>query len=194
MPDIQTIPYRMSIPLYQYHQYQGESTNDCGPTSLAIAANALLGEERFLKDQVAQEMNHPGFRVWPFPHFVVRRIQNWATFPWGIVHYLKEQGFRARWSPFGTAEKLRRNLDENRVTLVFVGEPWRWKGGKYDGWAHVKVLFGYLPGKGYVFVDPGHRKRPENPESWASLGLFWQLEEDFIKFWRSLFRIYVEVG
>ncbi|MFO7943523.1 MAG: hypothetical protein R6U51_04395 [Anaerolineales bacterium] len=63
MTDIQTIPYRMSLPLCEYHQYQGENTNDCGPTSLAIATNALLDEERFQKDQVTQEMNQPGFKV-----------------------------------------------------------------------------------------------------------------------------------
>ncbi len=194
MPDIQIIPYRMSLPVNEYHQYQGQESSDCGPTSLAIAANALLGEERFLKDQVSAEMNHPGFRVWPFPHFIVRRIHNWATFPWGIVHYLREHGFRARWAPFGTAGKLQRNLVENQVTLVFVGEPWRWKDRGYDGWAHVKVLFGVQPGKGYVFVDPGYRKRPEDPESWAALGLFWEGEEDFLNSWRGLFSIYVEVG
>ncbi|MBS3751737.1 MAG: C39 family peptidase [Anaerolineales bacterium] len=194
MADIQTIPYRMEIPLHDYHQYQGEKTNDCGPTSLAIAANALLGEERFEKDQVAQEMNQPGFKVWPFPHFMVRRIQNWATFPWGIVHYLRQHGLKARWSPFGTPGKLLRNLEDDQITLVFVGEPWRWKDGDYDGWAHVKVLFGYQPGKGYVFIDPGCRKRTEDPKSWAVRGLFWEGEEAFLSNWRGLFRMYVDVG
>ena len=193
MVDIQSIPHRMTTPLYEFHQYQGQS-NDCGPTSLAIAANALLGEDRFLKDHVAEEMNDPAFTVRPFPHFVVRRIKNWATFPWGIVNYLQEQELHARWSPLGTTDRLLRNLTANRITLVFVGEPLQWKDGKYNGWAHVKVLYGYQPGKGYVFVDPGRQRRPDAPDSWASLGLFWQDEEKFLSYWRGLFRIYVEVG
>lgn len=191
MSDLQTVSQRMTISLHDYHQYQGQS-NDCGPTSLAIAANALLDAERYLKDKVAEDMNDPGFQVWPFPHFVVRRIRNWATFPWGLVHDAREHRFHARWRPFGTLARLQRNLDQDRVTLVFVGEPLRWKEGGYDGWAHVKVLFGYTPGKGWAFVDPGHSKGGD-PDSWSALGIFWQDADDFLSAWRGLFRIYVEV-
>jgi len=191
MADLQTIALRMITPLYEYHQFQGES-QDCGPTSLAIAANALLGEERYIKKRVSNEMNAPGFTVSPFPHFVVRRVKNWATFPWGIVNYARSEGFRTRWAPFGTQRKLQRNLENDRITLVFVGQPLRFNEGKWDGWAHIKVLYGYTPGKGYVFVDPGH-SAGGGSDSWASMGLFWQSEDDFLRYWRGLLRIYVEI-
>jgi len=178
IPDLSAVTYYLRTPVYRYHQHQGD-TNDCGPTSLAIAANALLGEERFEGARVAEEMNDLAFEVRPFPHFVVRRIRNWATFPWGIVHYLRQQDIAAHWSPLGTVKRLHRNLLADRITIVMVGEPLRWEGGRYRGWAHAKVLFGYTPGQGYVFVDPGYRRRTDDANSWEYHGLFWQKESEF---------------
>lgn len=193
MPDLSAVTFHLRTPVFHYHQYQGR-TDDCGPTSLAIAANALLGEERFQGPVVAQEMNAPAFEVRPFPHFVVRRIHNWATFPWGIVHYLREHDIPARWSMMGTLNKLRRNLLDDRITIVILGEPWRWKKWCYKGWSHAKVLFGYAPGQGFLFVDPAHQRRPNNPDTWAQHGLFWQEEQEFLRQWRNVLRIRIEVG
>lgn len=192
-PDLNAITFHLRTPVYRYHQHQG-NTNDCGPTSLAIAANALLGEERFQGPRVAEEMNDPAFEVRPFPHFVVRRVRNWATFPWGIVHYLRQQDIPARWSPLGTANRLRRNLLADRITIVMIGEPLRWKRRRYAGWGHAKVLFGYAPGRGLLFVDPAYQRRPDEPDSWERHGLFWQEEKEFLRQWRGLGRIYIEIG
>ena len=193
IPDLSAVTYHLRTPVYRYHQYQGD-TNDCGPTSLAIAANALLGEKRFEGSRVAEEMNDPAFEGRPFPHFVVRRIRNWATFPWGIVHYLRQQDIAAHWSPFGTVERLHGNLLADQITIVMLGEPMHWEGGRYRGWAHAKVLFGYTPGKGYVFVDPGYRRRTDEANAWEYHGLFWQEEREFLRQWQGLLRIYIEVG
>jgi hypothetical protein len=189
-PDLSGVALYLSRPVYRHHQYQGH-TNDCGPTSLAIAANALLGRDLFQGSVVAREMSRVAFEWRPFPHLVVQRISNWATFPWGIVHYMRKHDFPARWRPFGTVERLQRNLLANQLTMVVVGEPFRWEKGKYAGWAHVKILFGHTPGRGFLFVDPGHG-RIDDP--WKRHGLFWQAEEEFLRQWRSLFRTYIEVG
>jgi len=190
MPDLSAVTYHLSTPVYRYHQHQGR-TNDCGPTSLAIAANALLGEERFQWQTVAEEMSHPAFEVRPFPHFVVRRVRNWATFPWGIAHYLRQHAIPARWSILGSVDRLRYNLVANRITIVILGEPWRWEKRHYTGWAHAKVLFGYTPEQGFLFVDPAYAP---GHDPLKQFGLFWQAEPEFLRQWRNVLKIYIEVG
>lgn len=190
-PDLSGLPMRLSRPVFHYHQYQGD-TNDCGPTSVAIAVNALRGESRLEGALVAQEMSRLGVEWKPFPHIVLPRIPHWATFPWGIVYYLRKQGFRARWRPFGTLKRLERNLRSDLMTMVMVGEPWRWNGLSYTGWAHVKILFGRLPGRGMLFVDPGF-PRSMKSDRLEFHGLFWQREDEFLQQWRNLLRIVIEV-
>lgn len=201
-PDLSGVSLRLSKPVYRYHQYQGY-TNDCGPTSVAITVNTLLGDRVLEGPDVAKEMSRLAFAWRPFPHIVVPRIPRWATFPWGIVYYLRKRGFRARWRPFGTLERLERNLRADRLTMVILGEPWRWsrvqtdalwpwKRWAYTGWAHVKILFGQLPGRGFLFVDPGYA-RAFNAERLEYHGLFWQNEETFMRQWRNLLRILIEV-
>ena len=190
-PDLSGVPIRLSRPIFQYHQYQGD-TNDCGPTSVAIAVNALSGEFQLEGPVVAQEMSRLGFEWKPLPRVVLPRIPNWATFPWGIVYYLRKRGFQARWRPFGTLERLERNLRSDLMTMVMVGEPWRWEGLSYAGWAHVKLLFGRLPGRGFLFVDPGFQRSTKS-DRLEFHGLFWQPEDEFLQLWRNLLRIFVEV-
>lgn len=190
-PDLSDVPLRLSRPVFRYHQYQGQ-TNDCGPTSVAIAVNALSGRALLQGWDVARQMGRPRLAWRPFPNLVVPRIPHWATFPWGIVHFVRRQGFRARWRPFGTVERLERNLRSDRMTMVMLGEPWRWAGGSYAGWAHVKILFGRVPERGFLFVDPG-LPRSNHPDRLEFHGLFWQQEDAFLRQWRNLCRIYVEV-
>jgi hypothetical protein len=191
-PDLSGVPFRLRKPVFRYHQYQGD-TNDCGPTSLAIAANAVRGREVLEGETVAEEMNRFGLAWRAFPYVMLSRIPGWATFPWGIVHYLRKQGIPARWRPFGTVERLRKNLLGNQLTIVMVGEPLRWEGGRYQGWAHAKIVFGHIAGHGFLFVDPAVR-RPENAKRIEHHGLSWQREGEFLRQWRNLLRVYVEVG
>lgn len=202
-PDLSGVPLRLTKPVYDYHQYQGDRTNDCGPTSAAIAVNALLDQWVLEGPAVAEEMSHVAFECRPFPHLVVPRIREWATFPWGIVYYLKKQGFRARWRLFGTLERLERNLRADRLTIVVIGVPWRWrkvkadkpwpwKTWRYIGWAHVKILFGYVPGQELLFVDPGE-ERSSDVHELNEFGLFVQDQEQFLRQWRNILRIFIEV-
>jgi hypothetical protein len=188
--NLQEISYRLSEPVFAYHQYQGQ-TNDCGPTCLAIAANAARDENLFHGPDLAQQLNKIAFRWTPFPRPVVRRVPGWATFPWGMVDYLREESITARWSVLNPPEKLLNILLEDRLAVVVLGQPLRWKKWQYLGWSHYKILYGYTPGRGYVFVDPGRRKMGD---TWGQHGLFWQAEEDFLPLWRNMGRILVEVG
>jgi hypothetical protein len=190
LPDLGSVPLHLPFPVHDYHQYQGIS-NDCGPTGLAIAANTLLGEARFDGDRVAQEMSD-----WrqSFPKLFLPRIRGWATFPWGIVQYLRLQHFRAHWRPFGTADRLRRNLQAGRMTLVAIGEPFRRQEQHYAGWAHFKILFGYHPERGWLFVDPGYDPTNYAIGSLERHGLFWQPDDEFKRQWRNLLGIYIEVN
>ena len=43
-PDLSSVPLQLTRPVHAYYQYQGDKTNDCGPTSVAIAVNTLLGK------------------------------------------------------------------------------------------------------------------------------------------------------
>ena len=185
------LPHKMTTPFHEYHSYQGD-TNDCGAHSICIAANALLGDKRFDPGIVAEELNHPSIRRGPIPHIIVRRIPNWATFPWGITDYLNSHGFAAEWHPRGDEDRLLRNLRANVATMVTIGEPFRFEGIRYVGWGHVKILFGYDALYGYAFVDPGCRKDPS--DRWERMGIFWQDEVSFVREWAKLFRIYIEVS
>ncbi|MEA3309329.1 MAG: C39 family peptidase [Chloroflexota bacterium] len=182
--DLDAMASRLSTPLHEYHQHQG-TTNNCGPTSLAIAANAIRGQTQLQGPIVAQELSTPKFRVRPIPHLVIRRIPNWATFPWGIVDYLHQQGLTAHWAVGGTEERLQHNLATEQITIVLIGELWSWRRWHYTGWAHFKVLYGFTTGRGYLFVDPARGDKH---------GLSWQTTAEFLQQWRNLFRIYVEVN
>jgi len=187
------LAHSMQIPLPAYHRYQG-NTNNCGPYTLSIVGNALVDEERFDPDIVAEEMNRVSLVARPFPHPFVSRIRNWATFPWGITRYLQEHGFQSRWRTRGTLERLFANLHQQIATIVMIGEILksddRWFAGW--GWGHVKALYGYASQAGFAFVDPGCPKDPS--DAWGSQGIFWQDQISFYREWSNLLRIYIEVS
>lgn len=182
----------LSIPLEKYHQSQGQS-NDCGPTAAAIAANAFWDEERYSGDVVARKMNKPAFSWRPFPHPVFQRIPDWATFPWGIVYYLRSQKVPSRWFPFASLSRLRRNLESGRITIVLIGEVLRWDQGRFAGWSHYKLPYGYSSARGYLFVDPAVN-RADSIEKEIPQGVSWQPEEQFLQQWRNLLQVMIEVG
>jgi hypothetical protein len=192
VPNLTSLQFHLTTPVYRYHQHQGE-TNDCGPTCLAMAANARLNEARFVGATVAQEMNHWRLRARPRPQLVAHRIPHWATFPWGIVQYLRDHGIAARWALGGTLERLQRNVQDDWITLVLIGEPLRWQRGRYAGWGHFKIVFGYTPGEGLLFVDPAQVHLPDPPKNWQQNGLSWQDEASFLRQWRQMGRLYIEV-
>jgi hypothetical protein len=187
---LEEIQYCIQLPLFEYHQFQGK-TNNCGPTSLAIAANAFLGEKRYEGIQIAQELNNWWYL---FPKLIFPRIYNWMTFPWGITQYLKKSNIPARWVAKSNKTKLLKNLQNNQITIVVIGEVFRWQGLKYTGWGHIKVLYGYRPDRGFLFVDPAYPKNEKDADPWKRVGLHWQNEVEFLRQWKNLLNICIEVG
>lgn len=166
----------MSKPkLVDFHQYQGRS-NDCAPHTVAIVVNALMGQKILQGDRVAKVMNRPRLRLKLVP-VVIRRVPNWATFPWGIVDALRENGIRARWR-FGAGQAdLEQALEQGRVPMPIIGEI------KVPGlWAHVKALAEIDSVRGYGFVDPGH----------PAAEIAWQPREEFERLWKNLRHLLIE--
>jgi len=179
-------------PIYRYHAYQGD-TNDCGPYSVAIAANAYLGEARFDPFALAERMKAPLFKRRPLPHWVLIRLPGGPSLPWGMAAFLAERlGIPARWQWRCGEELLWQNLEQGLITIVFIGDLWRWEGARYRGWAHAKVLYGINERRGYAFVDPGYQRDPTDP--WGAIGVFWQARQEFLQGWRGTGRMVVTVG
>jgi len=206
----------MPQPIYRYHAYQG-NTNHCGPYCVAIAANSYLGEARFDPLVVARQMNRPLFKVRPLPHWVIARLPNGPSFPWGMATYLTLQGIPARCRWWGDEALLLRNLWAGAITIVFIGNLLRFVDAEYRGWAHAKVLYGFDPARGYAFVDPGYEADPQGPSAQHGSpngrclpaapagqagcralgkpqGISWQSRAGFMADWRQLGRPSIVVG
>lgn len=163
-------------PLAKYHQFQ-DNTNDCAPHTVAIVVNAFRDQHVLEGDDVARAMNQPRLRLRLMP-LVIRRIPNWATFPWGIVDELKANGIPARWRAGASPADLQKALAEGRVPMPISGEI-KWPPN--TTWAHVKPLAEIDPQKGYGFVDPANRD-----------SISWQAKDDFEKLWKNFWNILVE--
>ena len=165
-----------------WHTAQGR-TNDCGPHAAALAINFWHGEPRTDPHALARMMNRPRLGPGLIP-LVVRRIPHWATFPWGIVDVLRQQGIAARWRFFAAEEQLHRALAEDRLALVIFGEPLRRKGRlRWAGWSHVALLVGWNPAaQTYWFVDSAQSRVP-----------YPRPRDDFRRLWANLGRILIEM-
>lgn len=151
-------------------QYQG-SRNDCGPFSTVTVINALLGLNLNAID-LAHEMDRP---IWRGPKFIIRRVPNWATFPWGIVDMLRSYGLEATWRLFASVDQLRQALPQGVVMMPIIGE---WK----PLWVHVMTLVAYDPLQGWGFANTQY---DHHFISWLS-------DETFRARWKALFRILIE--
>jgi hypothetical protein len=175
--------------LFLWHQYQGDGTNDCAPFSIAIAGNAFLNRPQFEGFKVAREMERVTFVTSPVPHLTLRKIPGLASLPWGVSGYLQSKNIPARLNWFASVDHLLHNIQEDRFTIVILGDLLKAQG-------HAKVLYGYeptgpQPERGFYFVDPGYPKewsRPHQP-----LGVFWQDENEFKQQWNNLGRILIEI-
>lgn len=161
--------------LLRYHQYQGQS-NDCAPFSAAIVINTVRDAVVASGRQLAQDMNRPRVgRLGPLPVPVVRRIPNWATFPWGVADVLRQYSVACRWQFGASPQTLRRALAEDRIVLPVIGEI-------RPLWAHMKPLAAVDPAAGWGFCDPAH----------SGAELVWQADADFLRQWGNYGRIIVE--
>lgn len=162
----------MALPLERWHKYQGQ-TNDCGPFSVAIVANALLAGEVVQPQALAQEMDARG---------LPERIPGWVMFPWALAFAFRRLGLRARWRVGAREARLWRNLRAGVATIVVLGQPLRFEGRHWKGWSHYKVLRAWEPERGWSFVDPGGRAN-----------ISWQPEAEFLRQWSTMGRQIIEV-
>ncbi len=167
-------------PLPKWHRHQG-SSNDCGPYSVMVVANSLRDAAVVDGDALARRMEGPPSvrGTW-----VPMRVRGWATFPWGVALALRQEGFRARWRVGATLRDLWANLNRGWTTIVLVGEPFRRRHGKLDGWSHYKVLYAWDPDEGFAFVDP----YAEDDVVYTV-----QTEKAFLKEWTAMGRQLIEV-
>lgn len=137
--------------------------------------NAIRGQRLVEAEQLALAMNKPRWRMGLVP-LVIRRIPNWATFPWGMVDVLRDYDIRARWRWGAAPTDLASALAQGRIAMPILGEI------KLPGlWAHVKPLLDINPAGGYKFADPAHPSAET-----------WQTQEEFEYLWKNLGNLLVE--
>lgn len=166
-----------SAPLHSPHEsnllqalyFQGQS-NDCGPYTTATVLKAIRGLE-LNPAELARHMEKP---VWRGPVFVVRRVPNWATLPWGIADVLKEYGMSASWRFFASPEKVFAGLEAGDVVMPVIGS-WR------PLWAHVMALVVWDPQQGWGFANTQYNHH----------NIHWLPDEIFQRQWRAMGRLVV---
>lgn len=152
-------------------QWQGQ-TNNCGPFTTATVLKAVKGID-INGSQLADLMNKPVLRGW---RLVIRRVPNSATFPWGMVDVLRENGLNARWQLFAREEHLHQGLEQGRLLMPIIGT---WK----PLWAHVMTLLTWDSERGWGFANTAHNQR----------SLYWMPETDFRRKWRAMGRLLIQV-
>ena len=153
-------------------QYQGQR-NDCGPFTTATVINALRGLN-LDAIQLSDEMDKP---VWRGIVYVVRRIPDWATFPWGMVDVFRSYGLSARWRPFATTQYLKDTLPQGITLMPIIGE-WR-----PSAWAHVMTLVAWDEALGWGFANTQYNHHH----------IDWHPNEQFLHQWKAMGHLLVEV-
>jgi hypothetical protein len=160
-------------------QFQGNS-NDCGAYTTATVLNALnslkSGSNELTKiqgDELAKEMEHP---AWRGILLVVRKIPNWATFPWGMVDVFRNHGLKARWGFGSNPPYLRQALPGNNVLMPIIGS---WK----PLWAHVMTLVAWDAVKGWGFANTQYEAKV----------VHWVPDETLQRQWKAMGNLLVEV-
>lgn len=171
---------QLKQPLPKWHRHQ-TNPYDCGPYAVMIVANALRDNAIIDGDALARAMEGPPRKRGTL---LPARIRGWATFPWGVVVALRRAGYRAHWRVLRPLRDLYANLNRGWPTIVIVGEPLKWQGGKYAGWSHYKVLYAWDPEEGFAFVDPA---------AGDGVAFTYQDEDEFLRLWNNMGRQVIEV-
>lgn len=153
-------------------QYQG-SSNDCAPYTTATVINTFR-EKKLKGDDLANQMNKPR---WRGIFLVIRRVPNWATFPWGVVDVLKEYNLNARWWFRAPVSYLKPAIANGHILLPIVGE-WR-----PQPWAHIKTLVAWDPDKGWGFADTQISQKK----------ISWRSDKGFQNKWKNYGRLLIEI-
>ncbi|MCX8063441.1 MAG: C39 family peptidase [Anaerolineales bacterium] len=158
--------------ILQHLLYQG-NRNDCAPFTAATLIHAFT-DQRINPNELAQQMNHP---IWRSGIPVIRRIPNWATFPWGIVDILRQYGLSARWQLFIPVQELTHHLASQILYLPIILS-WR------PLWAHVMTLIAYHSRYGFGFANTQSTRKE----------IDWLAKDRFLRLWNSAFHCTVIVA
>jgi hypothetical protein len=143
------------------HQFQAQS-NNCGPFCAAMSINTIKGTHVDGND-LALGMNHPSFSF-IFP--VIRRIPDYATFPWGIVNVLGQNSIKSNWRFFFTFSDLSILLPENYL-LILLTATYKPLNG------HYRILVS-LEDDQIGFIDPAYPNSAIHYQPRPSFLLEWQ--------------------
>jgi hypothetical protein len=152
-------------------QWQG-SSNNCGPFTTATVLNAVLGLN-IAGNQLADLMNKPVFRGW---RPVIRRIPNWATFPWGMVDVFREHGLNASWRFFVRDDFLRSGIEKGWLLMPVIGS-------LRPIWAHVMTLVMWNSEHGWGFANTASSQPV----------IYWMTDQEFQRKWRTMGRLLIFV-
>ena len=152
-------------------QFQGKS-NDCGPTTTATVINALKNSNLEAKT-LAKVMNKPRRRGLLI---VVRRVPNWATFPWGMADVFREYGLRSSWRFKASPEEIKADLAEGQIVMPVIGS-WR------PLWAHVMTLLAWTPENRWGFANTQYEQHE----------LYWLSDQVFQQRWRAMGRLVIQI-
>ncbi len=158
--------------IIQNLQYQG-NRNDCAPFTAATLIRALCANP-LDPIQLAEEMNQP---AWRGAVLVIRRIPNWATFPWGLVDVLRHYGLPANWRIRVQPTELIHHLSTPTLYLPILLS-WR------PLWAHVMTLVAYHPQQGFGFANT----------QFSQQTIDWIPQSRFLSLWKASLRCTIIVN
>ncbi|MBN1220969.1 MAG: hypothetical protein JXM69_18760 [Anaerolineae bacterium] len=174
------------------HQYQGDGTNHCGPTTLAMIINLLLGERgydfklvNFNDLQAAMQAGSLSFGLTGYrlnadlfqEVHIGDRITG-ATLPWGLLQAFKDfnEGLKKSGGPDlgsvsfaekGTKQKLINNIKKGYKTAIMLVWP-------NNAGAHWIAVVDYDPDTDeFSVLDPAHPKDEISKMAWSYLGEHW---------------------
>lgn len=170
MPEALTSPHASK--LLASLQWQGDR-NDCGPFTTATVLNAT---RNLNLDAItlAEQMNKP---VWRGPLYIVRRVPNWATFPWGIVDVMRQYSLEASWTVFAKTDYLLQHLITNEILMPIIG---CWK----PLWAHVMSLIAWDQQQGWGFANTQYQEHVT----------FWMSDVEFCEQWKAMGHLLVKAN
>ena len=152
-------------------QCQGQS-NDCGAFTSATVLNALLGLD-IKGDDLANEMEKP---VWRGLIYLVRKIPNSATLPWGMEDVFQSHGLKARWHFFSNEDYLKQSIPVEKIVMPIIGS---WK----PTWAHVMTLVAWDETQGWGFANTQYTHH----------NIHWVDAQKFTDQWKAMARLLVEI-
>lgn len=152
-------------------QCQGQS-NDCGAYTSATVLNALLDLDINGND-LANQMEKPVWRGWIY---LVRKIPNNATLPWGMEDVFQSHGLNSRWRLFASEDYLKQSLPVQKILMPIIGS---WN----PTWAHVMTLVAWDELQGWGFANTQY---PHHNIHWVNA-------QKFSNQWKAMARLLVEV-